>query len=199
MALTAPDVFDWLPIDEAAGVSFSEVHREKLAESISRYLLNLAFEKNEPAAEDLRKQFQAITRNAEELADTLAAITTSRQAALNAIWPWGHAPDPSVVRSLLRELAFNSELCLRNAAGRKGRRPLAALRQLFLDVQSIWHDAGGDGWGCYWHEAQSEFTGKMVKLLEALVGQVPDAELPKSRTIKKIVDEFKKQDTNSPT
>ena len=46
MALTAPDAFDWLPIDEAAGVSFSEVHREKLAESISRYLLNLAFEKN---------------------------------------------------------------------------------------------------------------------------------------------------------
>ena len=89
MALTAPDVFDWLPIEEAAGVSFSEVHREKLAESISRYLLSLAFEKNEPAAKDLREQFQAITHNAKKLADTLAAITTSGQAALNAIWPWG--------------------------------------------------------------------------------------------------------------
>ena len=186
IALTAPDEFDWQIVEAAAGVSFDNFQHGRLADAVTRYLVDLAFEHAAPYSVDVRMRLEVISRHSKGLAEVLSMQDQASEEAVNSVWPWSRTIDPGIVKALLWELSTLAKQ-RQLIAGRVGRRRHAALSGFALEVRAIWHDAGGAGNGCYWNAAKGLYAGRLLDLIHSLITQVPDAEPPKARTICKIV------------
>ena len=186
IALTAPDEFDWQSIERDCGIELTYRHRDRLSAAVSRYLTDLSFEMSKPSSKDVRKRLKAIGRHSKGLAEALSTKDSASEEAVNRVWPWSRAINPSNVKALLWELFTLAER-QQLLKSRGGRRRHAALSIFALEVRAIWHDAGEAGNGCYWYEAKGRYAGRLLDLINSLITQVPDAELPEARTIYDIV------------
>lgn len=187
MALTVPEEFDWSEIENAVGITFDCAQRDRLTEFVTEYLRNLAFEIRAPSSTKIQARLKAISRDASKLADALGPTDAAGEMALNAIWPWGSAPDPAVVKTLLREISTVARKNHSTATSNRGRPPHLALRRFVLDVRAVWHEAGGTGNGCYWQEDHNRYRGPLIDLISSVINQVSGARVPNSRTIKSIL------------
>ena len=186
MALTAPDEFDWQCIETACGTEFNHGQRGRLLAAVSQYLRDLSFEVSKPSLKDVRKRLKAIGSHAKGLGKALSTQDEASEEAINSVWPWSQTIDPVIVKAFLWELSTRAKQ-RQSLSGRGGARRHSALASFALEVRAIWHDAGNAGNGCYWNEAKGLYTGRLLDLIDSLIAQVRDAELPKARTIYAIV------------
>ena len=186
MVLTAPDEFDWQSIERDCGLEFTHGHRDRLSAAVSQYLMDLSFEMSKPSSKEVDERLKAIGSHSRGLAKALSTKDSASEEAVNSVWPWSRTIDPGNFKAFLWEL---STLAKRQQLlkSRVGRRRHAAISVFALEVRAIWRDAGGAGIGCYWYEAKGRYAGRLLDLINSLITQVPDSELPKARMIYDIV------------
>ncbi len=139
------DGLDWEPVEAAAGVTFTADQRKRLVDALDSYFTAATFERMRPVAKDVNRRLGAIARHANGLADALRTRDEVGEVAVGAVWPWGSVPEPTVIQTMLRQLALRARY--HHAHGKGGRPRKDALREIVQIASTIWREAGGVGRG----------------------------------------------------
>ncbi len=173
------DGLDWVPVEKAAGVTFTADQRKRLVEALDSYFTEAEFERVRPKPKDINRRLDAIASHANRLADSLGARDEAGEVAVGAFWPWGAVPEPTVIQAMLRRLALAARWH-RAEEGKPGRTRKDARRELVRNAATIWHDAGGKGRGVHYNNYDSEHRGKLLNMITVIVAQVAGKKVAKA-------------------
>ena len=164
------DRLDWVPVEEAADVTFTADQRKRLVDALDSYFTAETFERMRPVAKDVNRRLGAIARHAKGLADALNTRDEVGEVAVGAVWAWRSVPVPTEIKAMLRRLALTARWH-RAEKGKSGRTRKDARRELVEIAATIWHKAGAVGRGAHWDNYNDDFRGKLLDMITEMVAQ----------------------------
>lgn len=140
---------DWSIVENQAEVTFTRDQRNRIVAALQAYFIEAEMEKSTPQTKSVNRRLDAIARNANGLADALAATDRAGEEAIYAALQHQKI-DLAAFNGYLRELATAARgLRAERASGRPEK---LAIRGFVDRLHEIWREAGGTGSLCWWED-----------------------------------------------
>jgi hypothetical protein len=199
-----PDL-NWACLERCSGLRFTAPQRERLLNTLNRYLENLSWYHQTPEMRDVTRKIQTLQTCLADLqremllhlpsdlsGDQVNAQENLQSAVLGETFPFERV-DPTTFTDVLIEFNLNAQKALKRLPKEPadGRTPHNGLRAMIRAWHAIYIEAGGSGKGCTRSGGAKEpkSKGPLLDLIDAALRfarrspqvRLPEEAFPMSR------------------